>query len=70
MGVGEGVVAGAEVAGVLACPRRHAAAPVAAGVAHLVAHLILPIVAAPHRARRRAICCDTFCVVDDRRLIN
>lgn len=51
-----GVVAGAEVAGVLAGPRRHAAALVAADVAHLVAHLVLPVVAAAHGAGGRAVC--------------
>jgi hypothetical protein len=36
------VIGGAEVASVLACPRRHAAALVAADVAHLEAHLVVP----------------------------
>lgn len=53
--VDHGVVAGAEVAGVLSGARGHAAAVVAADVAHLVAHLVLPVVGAPHHARRRAV---------------
>jgi hypothetical protein len=54
--VDHGVVAGAEVACVLAGSRRHAAAAAAADVAHLVAHLVLPVVAAAHHATRRAVC--------------
>jgi len=48
--VDHGVVAGAEVACLLAGARRHAAAAVAADVAHLVAHLVLPVSAAAHHA--------------------
>ena len=54
--IDHGVVAGAEVAGVLAGPRRHAAALVAADVAHLVAHLVVPVVAAANGAAGRAVC--------------
>lgn len=55
VGVDHVVVAGAEVAGVLPGARRHAPALAAADVAHLVTHLLLPVVAAPHQARRGAI---------------
>ena len=54
--VDHGVIAGAEVACLLAGARRHAAAAVAADIAHLVAHLLLPVVAATHHATRRAVC--------------
>lgn len=60
MRIDHGVVAGAEVAGVLACSRRHTVAAIAADVAHLVAHLILPVVAAPTQARPRAVCVKHF----------
>lgn len=53
--VDQGVVAGAEVARVLAGARRHAVAAAAADVAHLVAHLVLPVVAAPPQARPAAV---------------
>ena len=56
MRVGHLVVAGADVAGVLAGARRHAVAALAADVAHLVAHLVLPVVTAPPRAHLRAVC--------------
>jgi poly(3-hydroxybutyrate) depolymerase len=54
--IDHGVVAGAEVASVLACPRRHTVAALAADVAHLVAHLLLPVATAPTQARPRAVC--------------
>jgi hypothetical protein len=44
------------VACLLAGSRRHAAAAVAADVAHLVAHLVLPVSAAALQAARRAVC--------------
>jgi hypothetical protein len=47
--IDHGVVAGAEVAGVLACTRQHT-------VAADIAHLVLPVVAAPTQAHPRAVC--------------
>lgn len=52
MWVDHGVVAGAEVAGVLTGAGRDAVAVLAAHVALVVAHLVLPVVAAPPQARR------------------
>jgi hypothetical protein len=54
--IDHGVVAGAKVAGFLPGPRWHAAALVAADVAHLVAHLVVPVVAAANGAAGRAVC--------------
>lgn len=45
--VGHAVVAGADVAGVLAGAGRHAVAALAADVALVVAHLVPPVVGAP-----------------------
>lgn len=53
--IDHGVVAGAKVAGFLPGPRWHAAALVAADVAHLVAHLVVPVVAAANGAAGRAV---------------
>lgn len=65
VGVDHVIVAGAEVAGVLAGARRHAVAAAAADVAHLD----LPVVAAPPPARPAAVCVgdgdgDAFGVAD------
>lgn len=56
MWVDHGVVAGAEVAGVLTGAGRDAVAVLAAHVALVVAHLVLPVVAAPPQARRWTVC--------------
>jgi hypothetical protein len=53
--INHGVVARAEVAGVLPTSRGNAVASVAADVAHLVAHLLLPVVGASPRARPLAV---------------
>lgn len=55
MWINHGVVARAEVAGVLPTSRGNAVASVAADVAHLVAHLLLPVVGASPRARPLAV---------------
>lgn len=65
MWINHGVVARAEVAGVLPTSRGNAVASVAADVAHLVAHLLLPVVGASPRARPLAVY--TFSAVDGKK---
>lgn len=56
MWVGHLVVAGADVAGVLAGAGGDAVAALAADVALVVAHLVLPVVGAPAQAHFGAVC--------------
>jgi hypothetical protein len=60
--VDHGVVAGADVAGVLAGAGRDAVAALAADVALVVAHLVLPVVAATAIAHLWAVCSPTIVI--------